>query len=75
MRLIRFAHPLLLGVYTLRHHLVNITNYRIFSNLIRTRIQSALVFADFLKEKKSQFAVLIRTFPSTASCLQGRLIE
>ena len=27
-------------------------NYRIFSNLIRTRIQSALVFADFLNEKK-----------------------
>jgi hypothetical protein len=28
------------------------TTYRIFSNLIRTRIQSALVFADFLNEKK-----------------------
>jgi len=26
--------------------------YRIFSNLIRIRIQSALVFADFLNEKK-----------------------
>ena len=25
--------------------------------------------------KKSQFAVLIRTFPSTAPCPQGRLIE
>jgi len=31
-------------------------------------------FADFLK-KKSCFSVLIHTFPSTAPCLQGRLIE
>jgi len=43
--------------------------YRIFSNLIRTS------FVDFLNEKNSQFAVPIRTFPSTAPCLQGRLIE
>jgi hypothetical protein len=48
--------------------------YRIFSNLIRTS------FCRFLKQKKktkkkSKFAVLIRTFPSTAPCLQGRLIE
>jgi len=42
-------------------------SYRIFSNLIRTS------FCRFLKLKKSQFAVLIRTFPSTAPCLQGRL--
>ena len=28
--------------------------YRIFSNLIRTRIQSALVFADLLNEKKKK---------------------
>jgi len=42
------------------------TVYRIFSNLIRN------IFADFLNKKK---AVLIRTFPSTAPCLQGRLIE
>ena len=41
--------------------------YRIFSNLIRTS------FCRFLKREKSQFAVLIRTFPSTAPCLQGRL--
>jgi len=38
-------------------------------NLIRTS------FCRFLKRKKSQFAVLIRTFLSTAPCLQGRLIE
>jgi hypothetical protein len=44
--------------------------YPTFSNLIRTS------FCRFLKRKeKSQFAVLISTFPSTAPCLQGRLIE
>ena len=44
--------------------------YRIFSNLIRTS------FCRFLKrKKKSKFVVLIRTFPSTAPWLQGRLIE
>jgi len=37
-------------------------------NLIR------ISFADFLNEKKRYFAVLIRTFPSTAPCLHGRLI-
>jgi len=45
------------------------SKYRIFSNLIRT-----IFFADFLNEKK-----LVRGsnphFPSTALCLQGRLIE
>ena len=30
----------------------------------------ALVFADFLNEKKGYFAVLIRTFPSTTPCAQ-----
>jgi len=43
--------------------------YRISSNLIRTS------FCRFLNRQKSQFAVPIRTFPSTAPCLQGRLIE
>ena len=38
--------------------------YRIFSNLIRTS------FYPFLKRKKSSFAVLIHTFPSTAHCTQ-----
>jgi hypothetical protein len=46
-----------------------LTTYTVYS-----RIQPAIVFADFLNEKK-QFAVPIRTFPSTAPCLQGRLIE
>jgi len=31
-------------------------------------------FCRFLIRRKSWFAVLIRTFPSTAPCLQGRLI-
>jgi hypothetical protein len=31
---------------------LTVSIYRIFSNLIRTRIYSALVFADFLNEKK-----------------------
>jgi hypothetical protein len=37
------------------------TNYRIFSNLIRTRIQSALVFADFLNEKKNVLSTIVQT--------------
>jgi len=32
-------------------------------------------FCQLLKRKKCWFAVLICTFPSTAPCLQGRLIE
>jgi len=43
--------------------------YRILSNLIHTS------FCQFLKRKKSLFAVLILTFPSTVPCLQGRLIQ
>ena len=42
----------------------NMWIYRIFSNLIR------ISFCQFLKRKNSQFAVLIRTFPSTALCAQ-----
>jgi len=42
---------------------------------VHSRIQSALVFADSLNERKSQFAVPIRTFPSTAPCLPSTLIE
>jgi hypothetical protein len=53
-------------VYDIPAHNVN---YRILSNLIRTS------FCRFLKRKKGQFAVPIRTFPSNAPCLQGRLIE
>ena len=45
----------------------HIPTYRIFSNLIRTS------FCRFPKRKKCQFAVPVRTFPSTAPCLQGRL--
>ena len=32
--------------------LIKVSIYRIFSNLIHTRISSALVFADFLNEKR-----------------------
>jgi hypothetical protein len=38
---------------SLHIHRTGLTIYRIFSNIIHTRIKSALVFADFLNEKKS----------------------
>jgi hypothetical protein len=52
------VYPALHVVYILRYkykyqYKYKVHIYRIFPNLIRTRIQSALVFADFLNEKKS----------------------
>ena len=48
---------------------LSVPTYRIFSNLIRTSS------CRFLKRKKKKFSVLVRTFPSTTRCQQGRLIQ
>jgi len=57
------------------HFLPPEENCKTAQNKVFSRIQSALVSADSLNEKKGQFAVAVRSFPPTAPCLQGTLIE